>query len=336
MLQLYIYYIMNYKNIPIFVSHLGCPNDCVFCNQKKISGVSEPYNIAECEKIIEEALKYMKNSSENTEIAFFGGSFTGIPIEQQKEYLNLAHGYVKSKKVAGIRLSTRPDYINAEILDLLKQYGVTTIELGVQSMSDHVLELNKRGMTTADTLNAVKEIRKYGFALGIQMMTSMYGSNNDTDIFTAKEIIKLKPDFARIYPTVVIEDTELYELYKNEKYQTKTLDETVALCAEIYKLFKEADIPIIRLGLMSSDEINTDKVIGAYHPAFGELVMAKYYYNLIMEKIGDSVGDTLIIEAPAALFSKISGHKKENTEKFLEKFKQVKLIVSNQFKITVL
>ena len=311
---------MRVKNIPVFVSHFGCPNDCIFCNQKKINGVENPREISDTAKIIEDALKYAENT-DKIEIAFFGGSFTGIDIKRQEEYLKLANSYG-----VGIRLSTRPDYINDSILSFLKKYNVTTIELGVQSMVSEVLSLNERRMTASDTINAVSLIRKYDFSLGIQMMTSMYGSTAEYDLFTAKEIIKLSPDFVRIYPTVVIGDTKLYELYKAGKYKTKTLSETVDICAQIYKLFCEADIPVIRLGLMSSDEIRSDKVIGAYHEAFGELVMSKYYYEIISEMIGDKKGKTLIIKAPEALKSKIIGHKKENYVNFKKQFENIKYI----------
>jgi len=320
---------MKVKNIPIFVSHFGCPNDCIFCNQKKISGVHSPCEISDAKKIIEDALKYT-SPTDKIEIAFFGGSFTGIDINRQEEYLKLASGYN-----VGIRLSTRPDYINDKILSLLEKYKVTTIELGVQSMIDDILKLNERGMMVFDTINAVEKIRSRGFSLGIQMMTSMYGSKNEDDIFTAGEIIKLKPDFVRIYPTVVIGDTKLYELYLEGKYKTKELAETVSICAQIYKLFCEANIPVIRLGLMSSEEIRSDKVIGAYHEAFGELVMTRYYYDKISGMIENRTGEILMIKAPLTLKSKIIGHKKENFIKFKQKFKRVEYIASNELEVEV-
>ena len=197
------------------------------------------------------------------------------------------------------------------------------------------LLMNERGMTVSDTINAVSKIKEYGFFLGIQMMTSMYGSENEDDIFTAKEIIRLKPDFVRIYPTVVIGDTKLFELYKNQEYKTKSLSETVDICSKIYSFFCEADIPIIRLGLMSSDEIRPDKVIGAYHEAFGELVMSKYYYDKITSMIDGKTAKTLIIKAPAPLKSKIIGHKKENLLKFKAKFKNIKYIDSDKLEVEV-
>lgn len=299
------------KNIPIFVTHYGCPNQCVFCNQKKISGVSHAADLAECESLLEKAVSNVESPNE-TEVAFFGGSFTGIPVEMQKKYLALAKKY--HKHFHGIRLSTRPDYITNSILDMLLEYGVTTIELGVQSMVDSVLKKNLRQMTRKDTLNAVGLIRKYPFSLGLQMMVSMYGSSEEDDLKTAEEIIALKPDFVRIYPTVVLENTKLYELYQSGEYQIKSLEDTVRLTAEIYRKFLDAKIPVIRVGLMTSEEINSQKTIGAYHEAFGELVQNEIYYQIIKEQLNNknTTGMKLHISCGKKEISKVSGHKRGN------------------------
>ncbi len=311
------------KNIPIFVAHKGCPNDCVFCNQVKISGAHDEINPDNIKKIIEDSLPYC--DYKNTQIAFFGGSFTGIEEGIMLEYLKIAKYYVDKYSLDGIRLSTRPDYINEHILDILKTYGVKVIELGVQSMNDDVLVKNNRGMTKEDTINACRLIKECGFILGVQLMTSMYGSNEETDIKTALEVIDLKPDFVRIYPTVVIEGTKLYEFYKNGLYKTRALDETVAICCEMLKIFTEKNIPVIRLGLMTNEDINCQKVIGAYHPAFGELVFSRLYFNKICKMIEEKnlvlKDKILIIQAPKELISKISGHKKENIIKLKELYK---------------
>lgn len=310
------------KNIPIFVAHKGCPNDCVFCNQVKISGAKDEINPDKIKNIIEASLAYA--DYKNTQIAFFGGSFTGIEKNVMEEYLKIAKYYVDKYSLDGIRLSTRPDYISPSILDILKKYGVKVIELGVQSMDDDVLIKNNRGLTVADTEKACKLIKDYGFSLGVQLMTSMYGSDKNKDIKTAQLTTYLKPDFVRIYPTVVIEGTKLYEFYKNGLYKTKTLDETVDICCEMLEIFEKENIPVIRLGLMTNEDINCDKVIGAYHPAFGELVFSKLYFNKICkiaEEKNLSLKDKiLIIKAPKNEVSKICGHKKINTEKLKEKY----------------
>ena len=236
---------MKHINIPVFVPHKGCPNDCVFCNQKKITGIEEIRDFAETEQIIEETLSTMKRPY-FAEIAFFGGSFTGIPIDQQKAYLEIAQRYVKNGKVDGIRLSTRPDYISAEILDMLKSYGVTAVELGAQSMVDSVLEKNRRGHTAEMTKEAIKLLKEYGFLAGLQMMTGMYGSDAEKDIFTGEEIAKLEPDTVRIYPTVVLENTALERLYKNGEYQPPSLEESVEVCAKLHRIFEDKGIKIIK------------------------------------------------------------------------------------------
>ncbi|MBQ7951107.1 MAG: radical SAM protein [Clostridia bacterium] len=307
------------KNIPIFVTHYGCPNQCVFCNQKKISGVNHAVDLAECELLLNQAVKY-NYPPEETEIAFFGGSFTGIPLEMQKKYLKLAEQF--RQYFYGVRLSTRPDYITPSILDMLLEHGVTTIELGVQSTVDAVLEKNLRKMTHQDTVNAVELIRKYPFSLGLQMMVSMYGASDDDDIRTADEIIALKPDFVRIYPTVVLENTKLYELYQAGEYQIKSLEQTVCLTAEIYRKFLNAKIPVIRVGLMASEEINSQNIIGAYHEAFGELVQNEIYYQIIKEQLNNkkTIGKKLYIYCGEKEVSKVAGHKRKNILRLNKEF----------------
>lgn len=315
------------KNIPIFVTHYGCPNQCVFCNQKKISGVSRAVDYTTCEKILKEA-SLMGYDKELTEIAFFGGSFTGIPRSEQKRYLEIANRYRDS--FGGIRLSTRPDYINEEILEFLKAYGVTTIELGVQSMVDEVLLKNRRGMTAEITKKAVKLIRQYDFSLGLQMMVSMYASSPMDDLYTADEILLLKPDFVRIYPTVVLEDTELYHLYQRGEYSLKSLDDTIELVTDIYEKFQKHHIPVIRIGLMSGEEINSQKVIGAYHESFGELVQGELFYRRICAQLvgQEIIGKELKICCHPRKVSCIIGHQKKNAIRLKERFflKNIKVI----------
>lgn len=315
------------KNIPIFVTHYGCPNQCIFCNQKKISGVSRGMDLQACEALLQESSQ-KQYPPETTEIAFFGGSFTGIPVEEQKSYLELAKKY--RNFFHGVRLSTRPDYINVGVLEMLSAYGVTTIELGVQSMVDAVLLKNRRGMTARDTIRAVERIRKFPISIGLQMMISMYGSTRENDLETADRIIALKPDFVRIYPTVVLEDTPLYSLYQTGEYQVKSLEETITLTAAIYRKFLDAGIPVIRVGLMSSEEINSKNVIGAYHEAFGELVQNEIYFQLISEQLHqiETRGKKLFIYCDKRSVSKVAGHKRNNLIRLQEQyhFRKIKLI----------
>ena len=321
---------MRKINIPIFVSHQGCPNDCIFCNQKKITGV---YKKEKEEEIKDKISSFLETCDENSEIeiSFFGGSFTGIDIEEQNMYLNVAGTFFYDKRVKGIRISTRPDYISYDILENLLKKGVTTIELGVQSMNDNVLSMNKRGLTSKQTVDAVKKIREYNFNLGLQMMVGMYGSTYDDDIFTCEEIIKLKPDFVRIYPTVVIKETKLYDLYNCKAYIPYSLDEAVEISAKLLLKFQNANIDVIRIGLMAGEDINEKNVYGPYHSSFRELVESYIYYNKIKDDILKLNTDSIVIKCNKKLVSKIIGNKKANIKKLKEEFnlKSLKVLESD-------
>ena len=303
---------MKTYNIPIFVPHRGCPHDCVFCNQKRITGLQNSVTASDVRKTIEEYLKTLPKNDARIEAAFFGGSFTGIPIEEQTELLGAAYEYAQDGRIDGIRLSTRPDYISMEILDNLMRYGVTTIELGVQSMDDEVLLKSNRGHKSADVVTAVELIRKYPFALGLQMMTGLPGDTKIKSLHTADALIALKPDMVRIYPTLTIRDTKLEEMYRDGSYTPETLEEAVELCAKLVLKFEAANITVIRVGLQSTDEISEsgDSVVaGPLHSAFGELVENEIYYGLIMDVIGDKDG---IIYVNPREISKATGNKKRN------------------------
>lgn len=303
---------MKTYNIPIFVPHRGCPYDCVFCNQKRITGSQKSVTAADVRKTIEKYLTTLPKNNARIEAAFFGGSFTGIPIEEQTELLSAAYEYVKDRRINGIRLSTRPDYISEEILDNLQKYGVTTIELGVQSMDDEVLLRSNRGHKSSDVINAVKLIRDYPFALGLQMMTGLPGDTKTKSLRTADAIIALKPDMVRIYPTLTIRDTKLEEMYRDGSYTPETLGEAVKLCAELVLKFEAADITVIRVGLQSTDEINESGesvVAGPVHSAFGELVENEIYYGLIMNALEGRDG---VIYVNPCEISKAVGNKRRN------------------------
>ena len=240
--------------IPIFVPHLGCPNDCVFCNQKSISGQTKQVTGEDVKKTIENHLKYVKENS-IVEVAFFGGSFTGIEKEKQIELLSAAYEYIKNKKVQSIRISTRPDYINKDVLKTLKKYKVKTIELGVQSANDYILKKAERGHTFEDVKKASKMIRFYGFNLGHQMMVGLPESTHLDEINTAKQLIKLKPKMIRIYPVLVIKGTKLEKDYNEGKYKALTVVQAVETCKELVKLFVKKKIEVIRIGLQPTDTI---------------------------------------------------------------------------------
>ena len=261
--------------IPIFIPHKGCPNDCVFCNQKKITARQAPVTGENVINTIETWLSTLEPAkTETIEIAFFGGSFTGIPIEEQSAYLAIAKKYKDAGRIHKIHMSTRPDYINEEILDNLKSYDADVIELGVQSFDDEVLRLSGRGHDSAVVYKSSKLIQDYGFELGIQLMIGLPGDSLKSCIFSAEETVKIGPSIARLYPTVVIQDTALYDQYINGQYIPLTQVEAVLRTKEMYKILTEAGINIIRVGLKSTDIISENGDISSktYHPAFRQLV----------------------------------------------------------------
>lgn len=265
--------------IPIFIPHTGCPMNCVFCNQKRISGSLLPATAEDVRIQTEQALAKLPADAK-PQIAFYGGSFTAIPREQQEELLQSAWNYVQAGRVCSVRLSTRPDAIDEERLELLKRYGTETIELGSQSMDDGVLLSSGRGHTAADTVRAAGLIRAAGFQLILQMMTGLPGSDDEKDLATARAIARLRPDGVRIYPTVIVRDTALYDLWRRGEYAEHTVEDAVRVCARILPIFQEAGIPVIRLGLNPTEELSGGAAAGgAYHPALGELVLGRVFLN---------------------------------------------------------
>ena len=250
----------------------------------------------------------MGENTRNAEIAFFGGSFTAIDREYMLSLLEAAKPYINSFK--GIRISTRPDYIDDDILILLKKYNVTTIELGAQSMRDEVLAANSRGHSARQVREAFKLIRSYGFNAGLQMMTGLYKATPELDMLTAKEFVKLNPDCVRVYPTVVIKDTELAGLFKSGEYKPYTLEESVDLCADILKLFYDNNIDVIRVGLHYSDSLVKNSLFDNYHPAFKELCESKILFDNVKNQLTDYKNIKIYVN-PASV-SKLIGQKRSN------------------------
>ena len=312
--------------IPIFVPHLGCPNDCIFCNQKSISGQKKNITKEEARKQIDEFLENLKDKKEDKEIAFFGGSFTGIEEEKQNELLELANEYIRDGKVKSIRISTRPDYIDKKILKKLKKYKVKTIELGVQSANDYILKRAGRGHTFEDVKKASKLIRRYGFTLGHQMMVGLPESTRKDEINTAKELIKLKPKIVRIYPVLIVKGTKLEKEYKEGKYKPLSVVQAVETCKELLRMFAEKKIEIIRVGLQNTDEISdpqnakSEVIDGPYHPAFRQLVESSLWCDSIIDKIKKlnvKVKEVEVTVNPIDA-NNVIGHKKENIKKLKE------------------
>lgn len=336
--------------IPIFVPHLGCKKCCTFCNQRTISGETKQVTAKDVKDTIEYYLKNFKNKENYVEVAFFGGSFTAIEQEKQEELLNAVQPYIKTKKVDSIRLSTRPDAIDKNILKMLKKYHVKTIELGVQSTNNHILERCKRGHSFEDVVKSSKLIRLYGFNLGHQIMVGLPESTVKDDIQSAKDSIKLKPKMVRIYPVLVIARTELEDEFNKGEFTPLTVNQAVERSKEIVKLFNQKKIQVIRVGLQNTDTITSidekesEVVAGPYHPAFGQLVDDSIWYDKIVDEI-KKINAKVVrveIEANSKDINNIVGHKKENIEKLKDTYAVLITVKTNnkikpgKFKLNVL
>ena len=308
---------MKAKNsiIPVFVPHLGCPNDCVFCNQRRISGHMSPAGAETVRNAIENAAA-LTPSGTKRQLAFYGGSFTAIPAGQQIELFEAARPYLEDGTVSSIRLSTRPDAIDGAVLLRLKKYGVTTIELGAQSMCDEVLELSGRGHSASDVEEASRLIKAAGFELILQMMTGLPGDTDDKSVETARRIIALEPDGVRIYPTVIVRDTALYDLWKAGRYAEHTVEDAVRVCAKLTAMFDEANIPIIRMGLNPTEDLSGgDAVGGAYHPALGELVRSRMMLDKARLLLKDAAPESsVVLGVNRSDVSKMAGQHRRNID----------------------
>ncbi len=328
--------------IPIFVPHLGCPNECTFCNQRKISGQMKNITENDVRETIEYYLNNFKEKDIYKEVAFFGGSFTGIEEELQEKLLSTAYEYIKDKKIDGIRVSTRPDYINKQILKRLKKYKVKTIELGVQTTNDYILKRCKRGHTYEDVKKASKLIRWYGFTLGHQMMVGLPDSTELDELNTARDLIKLKPKIVRIYPVLVIKGTELEQEYNENKYEPLELGQAVERCKQLCYLFGRKNINVIRIGLQntdtisSPDNIGSEVVAGPYHETFRQLVESSMYYDNIidkMKKINTKVKEIEIVVNPQNV-NNVIGYKKSNIQKIKDMY-DVDVVIKQDIKMSL-
>lgn len=322
----------NQYTIPIFIPHKGCKNECVFCNQRKISGETKNVSFDDVDKIISDNLNYFdKNTNKKIEVAFFGGSFTGIKITDQIGYLKIANKYLQEGKIDSIRLSTRPDYINKKILEMLKKYNVGTIELGVQSLNDNVLIASKRGHDKNCVLRASRLIRLFNINLGHQIMIGLPESNKQIEIDTIKQILSLRPSQLRIYPVYVIEPSELYNMYLNNEYRPLTLDQSIDRTYAVMKECQKTDVKVIRIGLQSTDEITVKNktVVGPVCDNFAEYVLAIIIRESVKEKLAniDIKGRNILIEVPNKYISITIGPKQINKLYFEEKYNCIYKVV---------
>ena len=298
----------KHSNISIFVPHIGCPNKCSFCNQRHITGVFLAPHAEDVITAVNNAKRSKNYNPKTTQIAFFGGSFTAINRNYMMSLLSVAASFVKSGDVAGIRISTRPDAIDEEILALLKENYVTAIELGAQSLNDRVLKMNNRGHKCSDVEKASRLIKEAGFELGIQIMTGLYTDNDEKAIKTAEKVIEIKPDTVRIYPTIVLKDTTLAALYLDGIYKPQKLDEAVSLASKLYLMFTDADIKVIRLGLHSIEQ--EAFLAGPWHPAFSELCMSSIMLKKAISLLGEKGNYTIYVGKSD--ISKMIGQKRSN------------------------
>lgn len=314
---------MKHYNIPVFISHFGCPNSCVFCNQKKINGRETDVTMEDLKNIIEMYLETLPKNSKK-EVAFFGGTFTGISMKLQEEYLKTAYEYIKRGDISGIRLSTRPDCITDEIVAQLKKYGVTSVELGVQSLNEEVLLATERYYPVSVVAEACKTIKKYGIELGIQLMIGLPKSTDESDYETAVKALDMEPDMVRIYPTLVIKNTKMENMFLEGEYTPLTIEEAIARTRKIYALLESNGVNIIRVGLQPSEDLREDGVVlgGPFHPAFRELVETEIYYSFF-KKIIDRE-KKLEILANEKNISKLVGIKKVNKIR-LKEFFEIKI-----------
>lgn len=315
---------MKHANISIFVPHIGCPHRCSFCDQRTISGTQKAPSGNDVREICAKALNEVK-SPENTEIAFFGGSFTAIPQKYMLELLTSASEFIGDGKFKGIRISTRPDYITPEILYILQKYGVTAIELGAQSMVNHVLEANERGHTAEDVYKASDLIKSYGFELGLQMMFGLYKSSVYDELGTMEKIIEIHPDTVRIYPVVILKNTKLDELYKSGEYRTFSFEQVVNMTSSAVNEFERNGIRVIKCGLHASEFVEKDMVGGFYHPAFREICEG-LIYRKNMEYHINGIDKNYTFAVNPSCISKAVGQKKSNIEYFIKQGIEIKII----------
>jgi len=310
--------------IPIFVPHQGCPHDCIFCNQKRITGQTGEVSPMDVRQKIEEYLNTIPKEGSHIEVAFFGGSFTAIDMSCQTELLSVAFDYLRDSRIDDIRVSTRPDCIDEEIASNLKKYGVGIVELGVQSMDDRVLELCNRGHTAEDVVRAVGILKKYRFTVGVQMMIGLPGDSEEKALRTARRLVSLKPDIARIYPALVIRNTYMEDMYLNGEYQPLSLEEAIELSKKLLAIFEANGVNVIRIGLQPTENIDMGKdvVAGPFHPSIRHLVESRIYRDMLV-MLFDGIER---MDSPATLtvnpinISEVVGHRKSNIEHIRKKF----------------
>lgn len=298
--------------IPIFLPHGGCPHQCVFCNQVSITGsIYEAIDLEQIRSQIQRFLRYKKKKRKPVQISFYGGNFLGLPASRIKPLLDLATEFVKQDQVDSIRFSTRPDTISPKSVEIITSYPVKTVELGVQSMDDQVLVSAGRGHSAAETVQAVHLLRTHEFEIGLQMMVGLPGDSEASSLITAKKIAALQPDFVRIYPTIVVKNSQLARWYQSGTYTPLSLEQAVTRVKTLFRYFNGHNIKITRMGLQASAELEDGQSIlaGPYHPAFGHMVYSAIFFDAAIEVISSAkaLADTITIWVNPRSISKMHG-----------------------------
>ncbi len=320
---------MKHYNIPIFLPELACPFRCVYCNQFSITGKQQLPDIQEVKNTIDKYLDSFKEKERFVEVAFFGGNFTGLPEKMQDDFLKIVQPYLEKGVVNGIRCSTRPDYIDEKRVKILKSFGMKNIELGAQTTNDVILLKCGRGHTFKDIENASQIIVNEGITLGLQMMIGLPFDSFNDDLQTAKDIVQLGAKETRIYPCIVVKDTELEKLYNKGEYKPLSIEEAVERSATLYEYFNENDVKVLRIGLHTSDDLNgTAYVAGPYHPNFAEMVFSRLWGRKFDKMNVDS--DDFYIEVPENELNHAIGYKGENKKKLEERYKRVVIVKTQQ------
>jgi len=314
--------------IPIFIPHKGCRNQCAFCNQNSITGINkEPLSQDQLDDVISTYLTY-RGTRKSVQISFYGGTFLGLKNEEIQFFLNCAESYIQKGDVDSIRFSTRPDSITPEKLDLIRSFSVKTIEIGAQSLNDQVLKTSLRGNTSQDIKHAVNQLKERGYETGVQLMTGLPGDTDESCLETCRQVIHLKPDFVRIYPTLVIQGSPLADWYRSGAYTPHSLKQSVTLVKNMLLLFKQSGISVIRMGLQAEKDLDSEAVVldGPYHPAFGHLVFSEVAYDDVHEYIKEHLADenthtkTLELTVNSRSHSRFRGQNNENITKLKSDF----------------
>jgi histone acetyltransferase (RNA polymerase elongator complex component) len=318
--------------IPIFIPHMGCPHQCIFCNQRTITGkMTRTPSADQIQQEVNRFLKYANKRPANTQIAFFGGSFLGLERKTIRSLLEAALPFVNSADVDSIRFSTRPDTINPKSLSLLDRFPVSTVELGVQSMNDRVLDAAGRGHRASDTVVAADLLKQRGYALGLQMMVGLPGDDDDGAMQTARRIAALQPEFVRIYPTLVLKGSRLARRFRDGRYRSMPLESGITLVKRLYLFFKTRRIPVVRMGLQASDGLTRagDLIAGPYHPAFGHLVHGEIVLDAISSALNrmENRPDPLTITTHPSMVARVQGLNKQNICRLQRTFALKKIVL---------